>query len=144
MLAQLEIAKQRFAKDEFAKLLGIVLDDLSESTVQMHMHVRQEMNNWFGLLHGGAIYSLADAAFSVLANNSVNIAVALDCSMTYHVSPEHGTKLIVQGETLSASRRTAAYIFKVYMQKEETLTLVATMKSVSYKTNKAIDSVSNQ
>ena len=36
------------------------------------------MLNWFSRVHGGAINALADAAFSVLANSSDNLAVALD------------------------------------------------------------------
>lgn len=139
MQEQLEIVRKQFEKDKYAKSLGIVLDELTDDTIQMHMQLREDMFNWFDRPHGGAIYSLADAAFSVLANNNNNLAVALDCSITYHVSPDLGTILIVEGETLSVTRRTAAYLFKVYMEKEETRTLVATMKSVVYRTGKTID-----
>jgi acyl-CoA thioesterase len=140
MQKQLEIVRKRFEKDKYAKSLGIVLDELTDDTIQMHMQLREGMFNWFDRPHGGAIYSLADAAFSVLGNNNNNLAVALDCSITFHVSPDLGALLIVEGETLSATRRTAAYLFKVYMEKEETRTLVATMKSVSYRTGKTINS----
>jgi len=139
MQEQLEIARTRFEKDKYAKSLGIILDELTDDTIHMHMQLREDMFNWFDLPHGGAIYSLADAAFSVLANNHNNLSVALDCSITYHLSPELGTMLIVEGETLSVTRRTAAYLFKVYMEKEETRALVATMKSVVYRTGKTID-----
>ena len=140
MQEQLEIVRKQFEKDKYAKYLGIVLDELTDDTIQMHMQLREDMFNFFDRPHGGAIYSLADAAFSVLGNNNNNLAVALDCSITFHVSPDLGAILIVEGETLSATRRTAAYLFKVYMEKEETRTLVATMKSVSYRTGKTIDS----
>ena len=139
MQEQLEIARKRFDKDKYAKSLGIVLDELTDDTIQMRMKLREDMFNWFDLPHGGAIYSLADAAFSVLSNNNNNLSVALDCSITYHASPDLGTILIVEGETLSVTRRTAAYLFKVYMEKEERRTLVATMKSVVYRTGKTID-----
>ncbi len=65
--------------------------------------------------------------------------MALDCSITYHASPDPGTLLVVEGETLSTSRRTAAFIFKVHMEKEGTRQPVATMKSVLYRTGKPID-----
>ena len=139
MQEQLEIVRKQFEKDKYAKSLGIVLDDLTDDTIQMHMQLREDMFNFFDRPHGGAIYSLADAAFSVLSNNNNNLSVALDCSITYHASPNLGTILIVEGETLSVTRRTAAYLFKVYMEKEETRTLVATMKSVVYRTGKTID-----
>ncbi|MBT8360367.1 MAG: hotdog fold thioesterase [Deltaproteobacteria bacterium] len=131
---QFELVKTRFETDKFAQSLGIVLDTLTSQTIQMHMILREDMNNWFNRIHGGAIYSLADAAFSLLANKNSHVAVALECSITYHASPEPNTTLVVYGETLSASKRTAAYLFKVFMEKNATRTLIATMKSVSYKT----------
>jgi acyl-CoA thioesterase len=139
MEQNLEIVRKQFEKDKFAKYLGIVLDELKVDTIRMHMQLRDDMFNWFNRPHGGVIYTLADAAFSVLANNNNNLAVALDCSITYHASPDPGALLIVEGEILSSTRRTAAYLFKIYMEKEKTPQLVATMKSVSYRTGKTID-----
>ena len=75
MHEHLDIARQRFAHDNYAGTLGIVLDDLTHDTIRMHMQLRDDMLNWFSRVHGGAIYALADAAFSVLANNSNNLAV---------------------------------------------------------------------
>ena len=139
MQEHLELVRKRFEHDNYAKSLGIVLDVLTDDTIQMHMQLREDMLNLFNRPHGGAIYSLADAAFSVLGNNNNNLAVALDCSITFHTSPDPGTMLMIDGQILSAARRTAAFLFKIYMEKEGTRTLVATMKSVSYQTGKPID-----
>lgn len=139
MREHLDIARKRFTHDSYALSHGIVLDELTHDTIRMHMQLREDMLNWFGSVHGGAIYALADAAFSVLGNNSNNLAVALDCSITYHASPEPGALLVVEGEKLSVSRRTGAYVFKVYMDQQGKRTAVATMKSVSYRTGKHID-----
>ncbi len=140
MRKHLEIVKKQFESDNYAKSLGIVLDELTDDTIQMHMQLREDMLNWFKRPHGGAIYSLADAAFSVLGNNKNNLSVALDCSITYHASPAPESILIVEGETLSTNKRTGVFLFKVYTEKGGTRTLVATMKSVSYSTGKPIDS----
>jgi uncharacterized protein (TIGR00369 family) len=139
MQKHLEIVKRQFDRDSYAKSLGIVLDKLTDDAIQMHMELREDMLNLFKRPHGGAIYSLADAAFSVLGNNKNNLSFALDCSITYHESPAPEGTLIVEGETLSTSRRTAVFLFKVYTEKGGTRTLVATMKSVSYRTGKPID-----
>jgi acyl-CoA thioesterase len=135
----LEIVKRQFERDEYAKSLGIFLDELTDTTIRMHMQVQGNMLNFFGRPHGGAIYSLADAAFSVLGNNQNNLSVALDCSITYHASPDPKALLIVEGRTLSLNRRTAAFLFNVYMEKEGAHIPVATMKSVSYRTGKPIN-----
>ena len=139
MQEHLEIVKKLFQSDKYANFLGIVLDELTDDTVQMHMQVREDMLNWFDRPHGGAIYALADAAFSVLGNNTNNLSVALDCSITYHASPDSGRILIVDGEILSSTGRTVACLFKVYVEKEGMRMLVATMLSVGYRTGKPID-----
>jgi acyl-CoA thioesterase len=139
MREHLEIVKKQFENDKYAKFLGIVLDALTDDTVQMHMQLREDMLNWFNRPHGGAIYALADAAFSVLGNNTNNLSMAVDCSITYHASPDSGTILIVEGRTLSATKRTVAILFSVYMENEGTRTLVATMKGAGYRSGKPID-----
>jgi acyl-CoA thioesterase len=139
MQKHLEVIKRQFERDRYAQSLGIVLDKLTDDAIQMHMELTDDMLNLFKRPHGGAIYSLADAAFSVLGNNKNNLSLALDCSITYHESPAPEGTLIVEGETLSTSRRTAVFLFKVYTEKGATRTLVATMKSVSYRTGKPID-----
>ena len=139
MQEHLEIVKKQFEKDNYARSLGIILDKLTDDTIQMHMQLREDMLNMYDRPHGGIIYSLADVAFSVLGNNKNNLSLGLDCSITYHASPDPGTVLVVEGEILSHSRRTAAFLFKVYMENGGMRTLVATMKSVSYRTGKPID-----
>jgi acyl-CoA thioesterase len=134
----LDLVAQRFADDPFAASLGIVLDALTEQTVRLRMSLRPDLLNWFGRPHGGAIYALADAAFSVLANNGNNLSVALDCSITYHASPEPDATLIVEGETLATTARTGSYLFRVYAEAGGSHQLVATMKSVSYRTGKPL------
>ncbi|MBN2125474.1 MAG: hotdog fold thioesterase [Deltaproteobacteria bacterium] len=139
MEEHLELVRKRFEQDRYARLHGIVLDLLTEDTIRMHMQLREDMLNWLDRPHGGAIYVLADAAFSVLGNNSNNLAYALDCSITYHAGPDPGALLVVEGEALAATARTASFLFKVYMEKEGSRTLIATMKSVSYRTGKPIN-----
>ena len=139
MREHLEVEKKQIEKDNYAKSLGIILDKLTDDTIQMHVQLRDDMLNMYNRPHGGIIYSLADVAFSVLGNNKNNISVGLDCSITYHASPDPGTVLVVEGKILSNSRRTAAFLFDVYTEKEGMRVLVATMKSVSYRTGKPIN-----
>jgi uncharacterized protein (TIGR00369 family) len=139
MREHLEVVKKQFERDNYAKSMGFILDKLTDDTILMHVQLRENMLNMYNRPHGGIIYSLADVAFSVLGNNKNNISVGLDCSITYHASPDPGTVLVVEGKTLSNSRRTASYLFNVYTEKEGMRILIATMKSVSYRTGKPIN-----
>ena len=135
----IELVQSRFLQDKYAKMFGIVLDELTGNSIRMHMQLTNDMLNWFNLPHGAAIYSLADAAFSVLANSKNNIAVALDCSITYHASPGHEAYLTVDGEFIANTEKTSLLLFKVYSETADARTLVATMKGIAYKTGRPID-----
>ena len=60
----LDLIKEKFKNDKYTKSFGVVLDELTEDSVKMYMKLTPEMNNFNGRPHGGAIYGLADAAFS--------------------------------------------------------------------------------
>ena len=137
-MKNLEITKEKFKNDGFAKKMGIKLDDLTEDTVKMRMELDDSLNNFYQRPHGGAIYGLADAAFSVIGNNDNNISVAVECSISYHSSPDPGEILFVEGEKIFQTRRIGTYLFTVYVIKDEEMDIVATMKSTLYRTGKAM------
>ncbi len=136
---KLEIIKEKFKNDKFAQSLGIKLDELTEDTVKMHMELIPEMNNFNGRPHGGTIYALADAAFSIVGNNQNNISVALDCNIYYHASPNLGQILYVIGQRVKQTRKIGTYMFTIYTMENEKENKVATMMSNLYRTGKPHD-----
>jgi len=136
----IEIIKERFQRDRFSQQFGIVLDNLTENSVKMHMKLEPHMSNLYNRPHGGAIYSLADAAFSLLGNNKNNISVALDCHITYHSSPEIGQILYVKGERINQTRKIGSYLFSLYTKVNKNKRKIATMMSTLYRTGKPINS----
>jgi acyl-CoA thioesterase len=134
----LTIVREKFSNDAFANQFGIVLDDLTATTVHMHMELRPEFCNFYGRPHGGAIYALADAAFSVIGNNSNNLSVALESSINYHASPDPDQILHVDGHRIHETRHIGVFLFTIYTEDGENQNLVATMKSTLYRTGKAI------
>jgi acyl-CoA thioesterase len=136
----LDIIRDKFKDDKYAQQFGIELDNLTEKTVLMHMKVREDMLNFHGTPHGGAIYSLADAAFSVIGNNQNNISVALDCTINYHAAPKVGDTLYVRGERIKQTRKIGTYLFKVFKRIEDQEKRMATMMSTLYRTGKAHES----
>jgi acyl-CoA thioesterase len=135
-MENLELIKEKFKQDNFAKNFGIILDNLTETSVKMHMELTTKMNNFHGRPHGGAIYSLADAAFSVIGNNRNNICVALDCNINYHASPDPGKILYVKGERIKQTKRIGTYQFSLYTKQNKSKKKIATMISSLYCTGK--------
>ena len=135
----LKLIKDKFKNDNFAKNLGVILDDLRKDYIKMHMELKPEMSNFYGRSHGGAIYGLADAAFSVIGNNQNIISVALDCTITYHASPNPGEILYVEGKLLKQTRKIATFLFTLYTLNGENQNLIATMLSTLYRTGRPIN-----
>jgi acyl-CoA thioesterase len=144
IMNSLEIIRDQFKKDAFANKFRIVLDDLTETTVKAHMVLDLSSLNLFGRPHGGAIYALADAAFSVIGNNANNLSVAVECNISYHYSPDPGKTLYVEGRELSGSSKIGHYVFDLYVDEGGKRKPVATMTSVLYKTGKPIKEESKQ
>lgn len=136
---KLELIKEKFKNDNFANVLGVVLDELTDVKVKMHMKLTSEMNNFNGRPHGAAIYGLADVAFSIIGNNQNNLSVALGCNIYYHASPEPEDILYVRGEKIKQTRKIGTYMFTLYTLKNGIEVRVATMMSTLYRTGKPID-----
>jgi acyl-CoA thioesterase len=134
----LEIVRKQFEQDAFAIQMGIELDNLTETTIRMHMPLRADMLNLYGKIHGGVIFALSDAAFGVLGNTGNNISVAIDCSISYHATPNPDDCLIVEGELIAESKKIGTYLFTVYTESADQMTKIATMKGTLYRTGKPI------
>lgn len=133
-----KIVIEKFNSDKFAKQMGIELIELTDSSIRMQMKLMPEMENFYNRPHGAMIYGLADAAFSVIANNQNNISVALDCNITYHNGPKTGQMLYVHGTTLSVTKSVSCYLFEVYTLENDIKTKIATMKGTAFRTGKKI------
>ncbi|MEM2936687.1 MAG: thioesterase, partial [Candidatus Bathyarchaeia archaeon] len=48
----------RVAEEPFARLLRIALKDVNEGYALCEMEYREELDNLYGMMHGGAIFSL--------------------------------------------------------------------------------------
>jgi len=97
------------AGDPFARYLGIELLDLRPGHSRMAMVLRSHMDNFNGLPHGGAIFTLADAAFAAASNARGTVAVALSMTIHYLTSPASGTRLIAEATESRLGRRVAFY-----------------------------------
>jgi acyl-CoA thioesterase len=63
-------------------------------------------------VHGGAIFSLADAVFSVASNSHGTLAVAINVSISYFRAVRSGT-LFALADELSLNPKLATYLIKI-------------------------------
>lgn len=95
--------------DAFCETLGIDLAILEPGYAVTELHVTEDLLNFHGTPHGGAVYSVADAAFAAASNSRGDPAVALETNMSYLDAVEVGDVLTATAEETHVSGRTAEY-----------------------------------
>ncbi len=100
---------KQIEKEPFGKKFGLKLKDVREGYAKVEMLFTQDMENMFGMAHGGAIFSLLDAAFEVASNSHGTMAVALNMNINYLASPEKGSMLPAEAREINRTKKTAAY-----------------------------------
>ena len=106
---KIENLTARFAADPFARWLGIILLELGRGYSRLAMELQPHMVNFLGIPHGGAIYSLADAAFAAAGNSHGRVAVALSMTINYRATVPPGTRLLAEAVEQSLGGRTGLY-----------------------------------
>jgi acyl-CoA thioesterase len=105
--------RERIAADPFCERLGIELVALGPGYAETTLTVTEELRNFHGTPHGGAVYSLADAAFAAASNSEGRTALALETNVSYLAAADVGETLTATAERDHESGRTASYLVPV-------------------------------
>jgi acyl-CoA thioesterase len=98
--------------DGFAKLLGIELLEAENGRALARMLITAQHLNSHGTLHGGAIFSLADAVFAAASNSHGVVAVAINCTISYFKALREGV-VIARAEEVSLNSALATYDIRI-------------------------------
>ena len=101
--------RERIAEDPFCQKIGVELVALAPGSAETELTVTEELLNFHGTPHGGAVYSLADAAFAAASNAEGETALALETNISYLDAVEAGDTLTASAEREHGSRSTASY-----------------------------------
>jgi acyl-CoA thioesterase len=127
----LEPIRRRVAADPYAAALGIELLDLAPGYCRAALSLRPELLNFYGGPHGGAIFSLADFAFSGACNAHGEPAVALTVTIQFVSPPAPGARLIAEARATRQGKRAGFYAMTVTDEAGE---VVATCQAVALRT----------
>ena len=114
----------------YAKKLGMELVKLDDGYSLVKMVYSKDMDNIFGMAHGGAIFSLIDEAFETSSNSHGTIAVALNVNVSYIKPAAQGDILFAEAREVSRSFKIGNYDIKVTNDRGE---LIATCQAVAYR-----------
>lgn len=111
-----------FTKDTFARGAGIELLEVSPGKARVKMEVRAMHLNSHGTVHGGAIFTLADAAFALASNSHGIPAAAINASISYMKSARSGT-LFADAVEYSKNPKLATYTVDVTDERGEKIAI---------------------
>jgi acyl-CoA thioesterase len=121
---------RRVEKEAYARKLGMRLVELKPGHAIVEMDPADDDTNIFGMIHGGAIFSLLDEAFQVSCNSHGRVAVALNMTVTYHQPPEKNSRLRAESKEIHRSQRTGTYDIRVTDEKDN---LIASCLALAYR-----------
>jgi acyl-CoA thioesterase len=116
-------------RDAFAKLAGIELLEIRAGFARARMAIRPEHLNGLGLVHGGAIFTLADLTFAAACNSHGPPTVAVNVSISFLKAAKAGT-LFAECTELTPPARLGSYAARVTDEAGET---IATFQGLSYR-----------
>lgn len=125
-----EAILRKIGQDPFAKRMGITCEEVRPGYSRMGMMLTPDMLNFHGIPHGGAIFTLADAAFAAASNSHGQTAVALRVTINFLAAAEPGSRLVAEAQELRKGHRSGFYQIAV---RKETGDLVATCQAVVYR-----------
>jgi acyl-CoA thioesterase len=110
-----------FLGDAYVDGLGAELVQWDGGCAVYRLPLQARHENFVGTVHGGALFSLADAALGVASNSWGRICMALTVEIQYLSAPVAGDVLVARARERSRTRRTAAYAVDVASEADGTL-----------------------
>lgn len=122
-------------KEPFARKFDLELIDLQEGYAKVGMKFTEDMENIFGMAHGGALFALIDEAFELASNSHGTMAVALNMNINYMSSPAKGAHLTAEARELNKTNKTATYDIRVNDGENQ---LIAACQALVYRKGKPL------
>lgn len=121
--------QRQFDKDQFAKHSGIKLVAAAPGFAKARMKVLKKHLNSVGVLHGGALFTLADFAFAVASNTHGKISLAINADISFFKAVSSGI-MTAEAKEISLHNKLATYLIDIVNEKGE---LIANFKGTVYR-----------
>lgn len=117
--------------DHFARKCGIVLLEMEAGRAKAEMKIQPFHLNGAKVVHGGAIFTLADFVFAVAVNTRGKLALAITASVSF-INPATEGRLIAEAREISVNRKLANYEVTVTDEKGR---LISRFQGTAYRKN---------
>jgi acyl-CoA thioesterase len=120
-------------RDPFAERMGVEVLLVEEGRAVARMEISDSHRNFLGMVHGGAIFSLADVAFSAAANSWGTRAMAIHITIDYLAAPGDTPYLEAEVRKTGRAGRACHYGMQVRNSSGE---VIAVLSGWAYQTKK--------
>jgi uncharacterized protein (TIGR00369 family) len=110
-----------FLGDAYVTALGTELLEWDGGHATFRLRSGPRHANFVGTVHGGAMFSLADAAIGVASNSWGRVSMLLTANAQYLSAPPVGDVLLARAVERSRTRRTVALAIDVTSESDGTL-----------------------
>lgn len=125
----LERIRRASGNDSFAAHCGAVLTEVGPGSATARMEIRDHHLNAVGIVHGGAIFTIADFAFAMASNSHGTVAVAINANISF-VKAVRGGVLTATAREVSRNTKLASYAIDVT---DDAGDLVASFQGMVYR-----------
>jgi acyl-CoA thioesterase len=125
----MEVTEDFFKGDNYAALAGIKLLKVSKGHARAMLEINESHHNMFGMVHGGAIFTLADFAFGVASNSHGTVSVAINSCISFFRAATEGV-LYAEAREISFHPKIASYIVEITNAQNE---LIASFQGMVYR-----------
>jgi acyl-CoA thioesterase len=108
----LETIKHLFENDHFGATCGIRLVELRPGFAKTVLVIDDRHLNRVGIVHGGAIFTLADSAFGAATKTGGKVTVAVNTSITFVKAARSGT-IYAEATEIARSRKLSTCTVRV-------------------------------
>ena len=100
-------AREAFASVPYAKLIGLELGEVSRGQATIQLTVREDLKQYQGVVHGGAVASLIDtaAAFAVVTELEAGERVTTTDLTVHYLRPVSSGRLSATARLVRGGRR---------------------------------------
>ncbi|MEG2000100.1 MAG: PaaI family thioesterase [Evtepia sp.] len=120
----LQTLKKKFENDLFVtEGIGAVIEDASYGFAKCRMKIEPRHCNALGIPMGGAIFTLADFAFAVAANQNGRDVVSQTSQISF-LNPSRGTMLVAEAKLIRDGKHTCFYRIEITDDLEKSVAFI--------------------
>jgi acyl-CoA thioesterase len=131
----MEIMDRFIERDRFARYLGIEILEHGPGYAKARLEINRNHLNSVDTVHGGVLFSLADAAFSVASNSHGAVSVSIQASIVNFQAAGSGTLQAVARE-VAINPKLATYSIEI---RDGSESLIALFQGTVYRKSSTVE-----